>query len=249
MKKEERDYYNKKIKLYEMLGAEKFQKVVLKVEELKFKIIKKFFPNFIDNYDRYCDSEQEKQLSKATTEEERQKIRKEFKMLKLAMRKEMNQEKNRNYHMDSNRPTEIIKYLEWNKEVHKGGLIKDLIIAAISTVGVAAGFAWVIPILVVSLLNAAINFECVNIQNCSICKYKKCEQALERKEMKTTMKNIDEYGEVSEVIAKAIDESEKLPSFSEIIDMCDRPEQLEAMRKMLIAEQESRNKQKVRGNI
>ena len=249
MKKEERDYYNKKIKLYEMLGAEKFQKIVLKVEELKFKIIKKFFPNFIDSYDRYCDTEEEKQLSKATTEEERKKIRKEFKMLKLAMRKEMNQEKNRNYHMDSNRPTEIIKYLEWNKEVHKGGLIKDLIIAAILVVGVVAGFEWVIPILVISLLNAAINFECVNIQNCSICKYKRCERALEKKEMKTTMKNIDEYGEASEVIAKAIEESEKLPKFSEIIDMCDSPEQLEAMRKMLITEQESRNKQKVRGNI
>lgn len=246
MKKKDREYYNKKIKLYEMLGAEKFQNIVFKVEELKFKFIKRFFPNFIESYDRYCDIEQEKKLSNAKTEEEKRQIKKEFKMLKMAMRKEINQEKNRNYHMDSNRPTEIIKYLEWNKEVHKHGLIKDIIIAIISTIGVATGFTWLIPILVVSLINGTINFECINIQNCSICKYKKCAGALEKREINKTIHNIDEYGEASDVIAKAIEESENLPSFSEIIDMCNSKEQLEAMKKILNNEIEARKKEKIR---
>ena len=38
--------YKKKIALCEKLGATKFQKVVFKVEELKYKFIKKFLPNY-----------------------------------------------------------------------------------------------------------------------------------------------------------------------------------------------------------
>ena len=41
-----REDYKKKIALCDKLGAAKFQKVVLKVEELKFKILKNIFPNF-----------------------------------------------------------------------------------------------------------------------------------------------------------------------------------------------------------
>ena len=248
MTKEEREYYNKKIKICEALGAEEFQKVVFKVEELKFKLIKKFFPNFLDSYERYCDSEEKKRLQKATTEDEKKKIKSETKLLKLAMRKEMQQEKNRNYHMDSNRPTEIIKYLEWNKNIHINGLVRDLIIIILSIIGIIAGQEWAIAVLVASTLCAAVDFECINIQNCSIYKYQKCKETLEKREIRTTIKNIDEYNEASEVITKAIDEKDKLPTFSEIIDMMDSPEQLEEMKKMLKAEVISRNKQKIRRN-
>ena len=42
----EREKEKKQLKKYKRLGAEEFQKVVLKVEELKFKILKTCFPNF-----------------------------------------------------------------------------------------------------------------------------------------------------------------------------------------------------------
>ena len=111
MTNEERKENNRKIKLYEKLGAEKFQKIVFAVERAKFKIIKKCFPNFLKFYDKQCDKEEEKLLKKAKTEEEKKEIRKNIKFSKMAVRKELNQEKNRNYHMDPNRPTEIYKYL------------------------------------------------------------------------------------------------------------------------------------------
>ena len=176
MTREEKEKYNRKIKLYERLGAEKFQKIVFAVEKLKFKIIKKCFPNFIKWFDRRCDKQQKKLLAKAKSESEKNEIKRNIKFQKMAIRKEMNQEKNRNYHMDSNRPTEIYKFLEFNKKIHINGLIKDAILTTISVIAVSCGLAWAIPFLVAGIISAGLNFECINIQNCSICKYKRCEE-------------------------------------------------------------------------
>ena len=57
MTREEKEMYNKKIKLYERLGAEKFQDLVFVVEKIKFKIIKKFFPNIEKWFDKRCDKQ------------------------------------------------------------------------------------------------------------------------------------------------------------------------------------------------
>ncbi len=233
MKELKREDYNKKIRLYEKLGAEKFQNMVFKVEKIKYKIIKRLFPNYIKSYDKHLDSEQKKLLAKAKTEEERKQIKRDIKLAKLAVRKEFNEEKNKNYHMDKERPTEIYKYLEWNKLVHIKGLIKDVIVAILSTVALSFGFVGVLPILLYELLDAAINFECINIQNCSICKYKKCEKMLERKESKAIVKGIEEYGAAAEVINKTLEESETLPTFDEIINNIETKEQLEEMKKLI----------------
>lgn len=246
MTKEEKEKYNKKIKLYEKLGAEKFQKVVFAVERAKYKVIKKCFPNFLKFYDNQCDKQEKRLLKKAKTPEEVNKIKRNTKFSKMAIRKEMNQEKNRNYHMDPNRPTEIYKYLEWNKAVHKRGLLKNAIIIAIATTAIACGLTIAIPVLVAEILSAGINFECINIQNCSICKYKRCEAALEKKEQKKVTYNIDNYGEAAAAIDKAISSSDKIPSLSEIISQIDDPEQLRQMKKLIIEELESRNKEKVK---
>ena len=71
------------------------------------------------------DYQKKKLLRKAKTEEQKKKVIENVKLAKMAMRKELIEEKNRNYHIDNNRPTEIKKYLLWNKQVHKTGLIKD----------------------------------------------------------------------------------------------------------------------------
>lgn len=249
MNKEERNIYNKKIRLYEKLGAERFQKIVFKVEKIKFKLIKKLFPNFIKRYDKLCDFNLKRSLKKAKTEEEKRKLIEETKFAKMAMRKELNQEKNRNYHMDTNKPTEIIKYLKWNKSVHVEGLIKNIIIIISSIIGISLGLTWLIPILLVEVLSGTINFECINIQNCSICKYKKCEKILEKKERKKISHDIDNYKEAAEVVNNALEKSESLPTFSEIINMIQNKEQLEQMKKMLLENQNNREKQKKGGKI
>lgn len=253
MTREEKEKYNRKIKLYERLGAEKFQKIVFAVEKLKFKIIKKCFPNFIKWFDKRCDKQQKKLLAKAKSESEKNEIKRNIKFQKMAIRKEMNQEKNRNYHMDSNRPTEIYKFLEFNKKIHINGLIKDAILTTISVIAVSCGLAWAIPFLVAGIISAGLNFECINIQNCSICKYKRCEDILKKKQEKKVEKNIEKYGEAAAIIEKAVEESETLPSLSEIIKQAKTKEELEQLKK-LIQDTLQANKQrdeqnsKIRGN-
>lgn len=234
---------NKKIKLYKMLGAEAFQKVVFGVERLKFKFIKKFCPNFINYFDKYCDYRQKKELKKAKTEKERQAIKRSIKFSKMAMRKELNTEKNRNYHVDKNKPTEIIEYLNWNKKVHKNGLIKDLALIPILIGGVIVGFVPAIPLLILELISAGINFECVNIQNYNLERIKPLEAHLKKREEKKTAQNIENYGAAAEVIHKSIESSESLPTFDEIISRIDNPEQLRQMRALFKAKQEERQKE------
>lgn len=247
MTKEEKENYNKKIKLYERLGAEKFQNVVFAVEKIKFKIIKKCFPNFLKFYDKQCDKQEKRLIKKAKTEAEIKKIKRNTNFSKMAIRKELNQEKNRNYHMDPNRPTDIYKYLIWNKQVHERGLIKDILLITASILGLALGFTVTIPVLVYGLLSAVINFECINIQNCSICKYKRCEETLEKRETKKINQNIENYGDAAATIDKAIETSENLPSLSEIISQMNDPEQLKQLRNIIQEELKSRNVQKGRG--
>ena len=127
----EKNEYKKKMKLYESFGALKFQKLVFLIEKIKFKVLKKLCPNFIYYFDKYCDWKEKKRVKKAKTEKEIKKIKKQTKKAKMAMRQEWNEEKNRNYHMNPKKPTEIVAYLEWNKNIHKKGLITNAVLIPI----------------------------------------------------------------------------------------------------------------------
>ena len=65
MEKNEIELYRKKKKLYDKLGASKFQEVVFVVERLKYKFMKKFMPNFIEHYDKRVEKQQRIKLKKA----------------------------------------------------------------------------------------------------------------------------------------------------------------------------------------
>ena len=56
------------------------------------------------------------------------------------------------YHMDPKRPTEMMAYLEWNKKIHKNGLIKNGILIPISIVGTILHVPGAIALLVFELL-------------------------------------------------------------------------------------------------
>lgn len=249
MKRNEKEEYKRKLKLYERLGALRFQKVVLKVEEIKFKVIKKFFPNIIPKFDKYCDWRQKRAIKRAKSEEEIKRIRNHTKLAKMAMRKELNEEKNRNYHLDPKKPTELLGYLHWNKDVHKRGLIKDAVLIPILIAGVVFNIPGAAVLLVIELLSAAVNFECINIQNYNICKLERLQPILERREQQAVQKNIEQYGKAAEVIHKSIEQSESLPTFDEIIDNIDNVEQLRQMRAMFRKAQEERAVQKKIGGI
>lgn len=254
----EKKQLKEKMKLYKRLGAEQFQIVVFGVERLKFKVLKTVCPNFIKYFDKFCDFRQKRAIKKANSEEEIENIKTNFKFEKMAMRKEFNQEKNRNYHMDTNKPTEIYKYLEWNKKIHKRGLIKNAITIPVLTVGTVIQFPGALLLLIAELIGAGINFECVNIQNYNMCRYKLMEERLKSREEKIKQRNIEEYKDASKVIAETIQEKEKLPTIDEIVGNIESKDQLEQLRKMVQQAQKERvecitysheqPRQKVRGN-
>lgn len=248
MNKEERKKYDQKIQLYEKLGAVKFQKVVFKVEALKFKILKKICPNFIKYFDKFTDFRLKRSLKKANSEKERKIMIEKSKFTKMAARKEFYQEKNSNYHIDLKRPTEMLRYLELNKSIHKDGLKVNAAIIALSIIAAAAGFSWAIPILIYEFISAGINFECVNIQNYNICRYKKVEDGLKKREEKRIARNVQEYGQAAEVIKKSIEASESVPSIDEIINNVQNPEQLRQLKALIAQELIDRNLEKSRGN-
>lgn len=257
MEKQEREKYSKKIALYKKLGAEQFQDVVFEVEKIKFKVLKKLFPNFLRHYDKYCNAKMKRELKKATTDEERNSIRRKYQFIKMAMRKEWNLEQNRNYHMDPNHPTQIYPYLEWNKQIHKNALIKDAIVIPILVAGTIMNIPGAVVLLIAELFSGLINFECINIQNYNICRYKIIEEQLVRREQKKIESRTQKYGEAAKVVCSAIESKEELPTFDEIISKIETKEQLEQMKKLVIdtlktrgieEEEIAKQKTKNRGN-
>lgn len=240
----ERQEYQKKIKRYERLGALKFQNLVFLVERIKYRIIKTLFPNFIKFYDKRCDRLEKKELKKARTESERKRIKEKTKLAKMSARKELYEEKNRNYHINLKRPTEILYYLQWNKNIHKLGLIKNGVLAPLAIAGIFFQIPGSVVFLILELISATINFECVNIQNYNILRVERLMPVLQERERNRVSKEIDKFGAAAEVIHRRIEESESLPSFSDIIESINDPEQLRQMKEMFKKAQEERMHEK-----
>lgn len=234
----------KQIKLYEKLGATKFQKIVFKVEDIKYKIVKRIIPNYLKYFEKWCDKKRDKQIKKTSNEEEKKKIINQYRNQKLLMRKEYYREQNRNYHIDKNKPTEFIKYLKWNKKIHQNGMIKNIITIPILTSLIMIGVTPIIPVLGLELLSLFINFECINIQNYNICRFKKNKEKLEKIEQKQFQKNNQHYQEGAKVIEKAMQQTKDIPSIDEIIANIKDKEQLQQLRKMIKKEKETYTQKK-----
>ncbi len=229
--KEELD---RKIKIYEKLGALQFQKVVFKLEKIKFSIINKYFPSYIKFTDKILDFKARSRLRKAKTEDEKTKIKKLIRYSKMLNRRELNTLKNRNYHINNNDPTVIYDYLEWNKSIHKKGLITNIVSLPI-LVGLASlSVPYTIPFIALETFSAIVNFECINIQNYNICRYRKIEPLLEKRKQREVKNNIERYGKASEVIYNSVEKSDtKLPSIDEIVENITTKEQAEQMKELL----------------
>lgn len=281
---EERIDYDKKIELCKKLGADKFQKVVFKAEELKFKFIRKFIPRYIEHMDKLYDWIGKKELesskkslkrykrikedtiqrlSRTTSEEKKTKIKKranrKLKRIKqsiipaevikknvqsnkILMRKEYYLSQNRNYHMDLDRPTEMLSYLEYNKRVHMNGLKRNAVFLPIFT-GLSIAFPIVTPLAAYELASTFINFQCVNIQNCNIYRFKQKEEKLKKIEERRAKTNIKKYGKVSSIVSKELAKSkDRLPTMDEIItSVGDDKEALAELRQLALSTMSKRN--------
>lgn len=241
--------YKKKIRLCEKLGANRFQKVVFKVEELKYKVIKKLFPRYIEWYDKLCDRFKKRDLKKAKTKQERKRVIDHYRNQKMLMRKEYHREQNRNYHMDPNKPTEILQYLNWNKAVHTRGLAKDGLFLGTLAVATILGISptVTVPLILTSLGSAFVNFQCVNIQNCNIYRMKQKEESIRRLEERQNTKSIERYSEAAQVISRSMDKTEDIPTMEQVIGNIQTKEELEQL-KLLVQTTLKSNKQSSMNN-
>ena len=196
----------------------------------------------------------DKQIKKAKTQEEIDKINATYKKNVMSMKKEYITELNINYHLDINNPEETKKYLEYNKKVHKSWLKIDAIAAPILIGLLAMGHTWTIPLLVIVGFEALKNFECINLQNYSITCLEEKKELLEKISTRSIERKRKKYGRAQDVITKVVTESDNIPSIDKVIKEAKSKESLEQLRELLLKEKENRNrieleKQKVRGKI
>lgn len=228
---------NKK-SLYEKLGALKFQKVVLSVEKIKFKVIDKICPNIYVLFNKLCDKKVKKLCSKNISEEEKNNIIFEYNCCKMSFRKELIEKKNTNYHFDDIDATKFYKYLKWNKKVHQNNMISDIIYILVSMGGIILFhdtlFMMSFIFLIYNLIALGIDFECVNLQNYNLCRFEEKKHILEKLENKTKEKNLNNYGEVSKTVYDELKTSIKLPKSEEIVSKLTTKEQIIQLRNLAL---------------
>ena len=140
--------------------------------------------------------------------------------------------------MDQNKPAEILFYLNWNKSVHKTGIIKNVvtipIIATATIIGVVPFGAIVgVPLIAMETAGLFINFQCVNIQNCNIYRFKKREEIFQKMHERKIEKNMEKYGEGAEAIDKTYQETKEIPSIETVTDNTNRLEELRELRRLI----------------
>lgn len=226
-----------KLKLYEKLGARKFQKLVFNVEKIKFKILKPFSKNIINYVDKSIDKKLEKLLKKDISEEKKAKLIAYFNREKLKVRIEFNSEHNRNYHVNFLDLKETLAYLNINKKIHVKGIKYNLVFSVLSITFMTLFGGVLIPIgtliLIYQLVSFIINFECVNLQNYNILRLESKLNKLEKIRERKMEKKISMYSEVSKVLGPLVTKSKGIPKSDEIVSSLDTLKELEEMKKLL----------------
>ena len=232
---------NKKMEICKKLGAVQFKKIVFIVEKIKFKALKKLVPNYLKYFDKHVDKLTKKRLKEAKTEEEKQIIIYKSKIDKMQERREFYQEENRNYHIRKENPTQIIKYLELNKKIHKNGLVGNAIFGLLTIPGLIFESKLALIFLVFEIIEAIINFECINLQNYNIYRLTKVKDKIEKKEKAKIERDSVLYKEISEDIHKVVMEKDEIPTIDDILACADTPEKLEQLKQLLAKTKSQRN--------
>lgn len=225
-----------KIKIYTLLGAEIFQKVVFQVEKIKYIILERFFPNsyeFLENVSdkNYINNQKNKHY-------EDPKTRREHIIQKLKYRKELITSQNRNYHYNPESPTECIGYLKKNREIHKKGVISNIILMLIifiaSNVLTSIPTIYIISGYLFEIFSLFINFECINLQNYNLerLENERTLELLKKKEVKKIENDLNNYRECSKVVSSKLMSGLKVPTVSEVAKEIKTKEQAEQLRIM-----------------
>lgn len=251
-----------KLELYEKLGARKFQRIVFKVERLKYKLLKPWSNKVISFLDKRIDKKLDKILKRRDSKFfsmlqrfnfskkfllkrkeklfynlEEEELRRVFNSDKLRNRIEFNNEENRNYHLNILNVNETIIYLNINKDIHRIGIIYNAFWSLLAVSGMCLFSGVFVPIGVITLLyqgvSSVINFECINLQNYNILRLENRVERLEKIRNKRMEKRINDYGEAAKVVAPLLGKSKDLPKVNDILECLTTSEQLEQMRGLL----------------
>ena len=125
--------------------------------------------------------------------------------------------------------------LNWNKNIHKRGIIINAITIPLLTAATIAGIPLAIPFLIEELASAFINFQCINIQNYNIYRFQEREDTFKKMEARRMANNMQKHGEAAKVISKAMEKTEDIPTMKQIIEGIETKEQLEQLRSLVQA--------------
>ena len=235
----------KSINVNELLGAKLFQKIVFKVEELKYIVLNKIFPNYEEKYEKELKNILERNLSKEEDNEKRRLLIENYKKEILLFRKENVNRKNRNYHMDMDNTSDILTYLNKNKLIHLNGLIKNVFMFLVSIPLIIFGSGFLLTtgyiMLSLNLISTIINFECVNLQNYNIKRITAAKEKLDKYNERRKNNDLKKYGDVSLTVSKELKKDIDIPSPEIIIDSIKTKEELEQMKSLLLREVNKRN--------
>jgi hypothetical protein len=237
-----------KEKIYVLLGALKFQKIVFIAENLKFKLIDKI-PSFVKLNEKLIDIYCNKNLKKANSEEEKNHIREICLKQKLYLRKEINIKQNRNYHYDENNPLNFINYLNINKKIHVRGLTNNIItIILFSTIFIVfpnlLSKELFLFIILSQLLFSFINFQCINLQNYNLERFnnERIQKLLLRKEKINKEKNLKRYLNCSKKISNLMTETNDVPTIEIARNCLDNIEEKQELLNLAIMQRKKREK-------
>lgn len=204
-----------KEKLAKRLGAKEFQKLVYKVEDIKYSLLKNQLSFLVPIVERIMKSRKNRLINKTSDHVKQELIENNYKNELILFRKELKQEKNRNYHFDIDYTKNFKKYLLWNKDVHLKGIIRNLVILALSTGALIIGegliFNAALVLTIINSIGLIINFECVNLQNYHLARFERVETKLEERKKNALLQKTQKYGNAINAINKQIEKSDSLP--------------------------------------
>lgn len=225
------------LEFYEKLGARKFQKVVFKAEQIKYKVLKPFSRIVRNYYEKRIDRIVHRKLKYEQDDTRRKQIILYYQQEKLRFRRELANEKNRNYHLDSLDPKQTLCYLEMNKKIHQNGIKSNVIWAILSIVTMIAFPGWIAVLASICLglqgIGIFINFECINLQNYNITRIESRMDRLSRIQKRRIETGIQKYGKAAEVISTLLENQMELPSKEAIANQLTNLEQLKQMRALV----------------
>ena len=238
-----RNLYQKKVKIHEKFGAEKFQKIVLTFDKVKFKLLnrKNIKELYVKLADKMIKRQTDKYLCKDLTDKQREELLELERRRKTLVRVELNERKSLNYHIGVNRRKEQFPLaLEMNKKIHKGCLKKNGQILG-TCIGLGILGIPILPQIVggYQVLAAFKNMQCINIQEYNLARMKTAEKLIARANIGEINQLRTENQELISDISKAKARGKNVDTLNRIVESITNKESLEQMRALILQQKQA----------